>query len=69
MTDRFELEQGILQMWNTKDDIELVVEQLLERDMSKDDMANMLIGLAKLHHMRSEKTFAIFEKMVQERKC
>lgn len=68
MTDRFDLEQGIMKCWNVTDDIELVYRNVMERDMSKDDIANALLGLKTLYDMRFNETFDGFTQLVQEGK-
>lgn len=68
MTDRFDLEQGILKCWNITDDIYLLYENVMESEMSKDDIANTLLGIHKLYEMKFEKLFANFETLVQEKK-
>lgn len=68
-TDRFDLEQAILAMWSTKEDIDLITERFLDGpEMTEDEMANALIGLSAIHQMRSQKAFDIFEKLIAERK-
>lgn len=64
-TDRFDLEQAILAMWSTKEDIDLVTSRFLDgAPMTEDEMANALIGLSALHDMRSQRAFDIFEKLI-----
>lgn len=66
--DRFDLEQGILKCWNVVDDIDLLYENVLEKDMTTDEIANTLLGLQQLYKMKFEKLFGTFEKLVQEKK-
>lgn len=68
MTDRFDLEQGIMQCWNVTDDIDLVYRNLMERDLSKDDIANALLGLKTIYQMKFEELFHDFETLVGDRK-
>lgn len=64
-TDRFDLEQAILAMWSTKEDIDLITSRYMDGPvMSEDEMANALIGLSTLHDMRSARAFEIFEKLI-----
>lgn len=62
----FDFEQSIMQAWNTKDDIDLLSEYVLEKNLTKDEICNALIGLSSLHQMRCEKTFDMFEKFCAE---
>lgn len=67
-SSRFELEQALTACWGTKEDLEMVYEEALEGDSSKEDLANALLGLARLHDMRSAKAFRIFEELVKSGK-
>lgn len=66
--NRFDLEQAIMALWGTVEDIQLIYEHYYEHheSMSVDDMANVLLGLQQLVHMRGQKTFDIFERIVRE---
>lgn len=67
--DRFDLEQNIMKCWNVTSDIDLVYENVMERDeMTKDDIANALLGLRELYEMRFEKLWQNFETMGKEKK-
>jgi hypothetical protein len=63
--NRFDLEESITSCWNTKEDISLVSERVLEDDdLSKEQIANALAGIAEMHEMRCKKLFEIFESMI-----
>jgi hypothetical protein len=69
--DRFNLEESIMSVWNTKDDLESITSRMMDDPdgpMSEDDIANVLIGLTELHDIRCKKLFNVFEAMVRERK-
>ena len=68
--DRFNLEAEIMNVWNTKDDLQSITSRMLDDPdpMSEDDIANVLIGLSELHDIRCKKLFNVFEVMVRERK-
>lgn len=68
MTDRFDLEQNIMKCWNVTDDIDLVYKNVMESDMTNDDIANALLGLKTLYNMKFEELFSNFETLVHERK-
>lgn len=67
MADRFELEQNIMSVWNTKEDIDLLMDNVLNKEMSKDEISNALLGISSMHQMRSEKLFDGFTQMVMEK--
>ena len=68
--DRFNLEEEIQNVWQTKDDLNAVAERLFEDTvfMTEDQIANVLIGLSELHETRMKKLWRVFETMVKE-KC
>ena len=68
MFDRFDFEQQIMKVWSITDDLDLLLEGVLEKDMSKDDISNVLLGLKELHNMRTEKLFDMFELGIAAKK-
>ena len=68
--DRFNLEAEIMNVWNTKDDLESITSRMMDDPdpMSEDEITNVLIGLSELHDIRCKKLFNVFEAMVRERK-
>jgi len=60
MSDRFDLEQQILEVWKVTDDIRTVLEHGAEEDMVENFNA-----LARLSDIRFEKLWFIFEKMCE----
>lgn len=65
MTDRFDLEQGIMQCWNVCDDIQLMLDQWDKLD--EDEKQNYLIGLKQMYQMKFERTFEQFENCIRSR--
>lgn len=66
MTDRFDLEQQILECWRVTTDVEEVCEAVMERDLSTDDISNALIGIKALYDIKFEKLWATFETMIRQ---
>mgnify|MGYP003724366865 CR=1 FL=1 len=64
--DRFHLENEIMNVWHTKDDLEAITERILDDPITADEIGNLLIGLSALHDTRCRKLFLIFETMVHE---
>lgn len=64
-----DLEQAIMAMWSTQDDLELLYYAHGDRSpaMTNDEVANSLLGLISIHEMRSQKCFELFEKYVKEK--
>lgn len=68
MTDRFDLEQSILNCWNVTSDIDLLYENVMENDMSTDQIANALLGMQTIYEMKFEKLFRQFEQLIHTKK-
>jgi hypothetical protein len=66
MTDRFDLEQNIMQCWNVCDDIQLLLDSWDKMD--EDQKQNYLIGLTQMYQMKFERCFNSFEQCVSTRK-
>ena len=68
--DRFDLEEEIMNIWQTEDDLGAVVHRIMEDPdpITKKEIANFLISVGRLHGLRCQKLFDIFEKMVID-KC
>jgi uncharacterized protein YeeX (DUF496 family) len=62
----FDLEQEIMDAWHVVDDIDLLYENVIETDMSTDDIANVLLGLKGVYSMRFQKLFNTFEEVCKE---
>lgn len=63
--DRFDLEEQIQSCWNTKDDIDLLVDIIESKDMTVDQIREVLIGIAQLHEMRCQRAFDTFSSLVR----
>ena len=63
---QFDLEQQIMQCWNVVDDINTVFENVLDSDMTTDQIANCLLGMKQLYDMRFYKLMSTFEKYLKE---
>jgi hypothetical protein len=69
--DRFDLEEQIQNVWQTKDDLDAVTERIMEDtvsdSMTSDQITNVLIGLSELHETRMWKLWHIFETMIRQK--
>jgi len=66
MSDRFDLEQNIMQCWNVTDDIQLYLD--MYDNMDEDQRMNYLIGLKQMYHMKFNKLWDTFEYCIHNRK-
>ena len=65
MRDRFDLEEALMVIGQTSEDLDLITDRFIESDTSTTDaIANVLIGLSALHTYRFEKAYDIFEEML-----
>lgn len=67
MLDRFDFEQHLMAAFSTKDDLELLYEKSLDPDVSREDLANALLGLIHLHGMRCDRMFDTFEFLIEKK--
>ena len=67
MTDRFDLEQKIMNCWHIIDDVKILNEYVLESDLTKDQISNALLGLEEIYQMKFDKLFRTFEELVRNK--
>ena len=68
-----DLEEKILGVWSTSDDIDLLLEWISDHvliydDAGEDELMNLLIGIKSLHHQRCHALFKDFEKVLANSK-
>ena len=59
-----DLEQSIMACWGTKEDLQLLYENMVEAG-ENEDLVNAALGLVQIHEMRCKKLFSIFEEMIK----
>lgn len=64
----YDLEQQIMECWHITDDIKIVSEEIIEGDLSKDQISNVLLGLEQLYILRFNKLFRTYEQLLAEKK-
>jgi hypothetical protein len=62
--NRFDLEEQITSCWNTKDDIDLLYQSIIERQISQEEILNALLGISQLHEMRCDRAFETFKNLI-----
>ena len=63
--DRFDLEQDIMACWNVVDDLDVFLSRYLDGpEMSEDEVANVILGIKSLYHLKFNKCFATFEQLL-----
>jgi hypothetical protein len=73
MTDRFDLEQQIMNCWNIVEDIKLLDKNVLEGkieggQMTNDEISNYLLGLESIYELKFTQLFDTFSTLVNSRK-
>lgn len=68
MADRFDLEQHIMKCWNVTEDIDLLNYNVLEKDISKDEISNFLLGLKTIYNAKFDDLFDNLSKLIEEGK-
>jgi hypothetical protein len=61
--NRFDLEQQIQNILNVCDDLDLLTENILENDLSIDDISNVTIGLSAILKLKQEKLLDVFKQV------
>jgi hypothetical protein len=64
--DRFDFEQQIMNCWNVTTDLKDLTEEVIEGNLSKDQISNVLMGLEQLYQIRFDKLFRMFEQGLKE---
>jgi hypothetical protein len=67
MKDRFSFEQEIFQCWHITDDLNVLNESVLEKDISRDEISNILLGLEQLYNQKFSRLFSTFEELISKR--
>jgi hypothetical protein len=65
MSDRFDLEQNIMQCWNVCEDIQLMLDSWDK--LNEDERLNYLIGLKQMYQMKFDRCWSTFETCVRSK--
>lgn len=65
MTDRFDLEQNILESWRITSDIKDLISKF--DCLTIDQQVNYLIGLEEIYNIKFEKLWDSFESCIQKK--
>ena len=68
MSNRFDLEQQIMDCWGVVEDINLLAERVVNNDSStKEEILIFLRGLAAIYNTKFDQTFETFSELVHDR--
>lgn len=62
----FDHEQEIMHCWAVVDSLDLLAEAVLERDLTKDQLASILLGMKELYQLRFERLWEQFEASIKK---
>ncbi len=67
---RFELEDAIMRLWSSDQDVETVFKYYYDRqgEVDVEEMANALLGIKQMIQIRGELAFELFERLIKEKK-
>ena len=65
---RFDLEEAIMNLWSSDQDVDTLFKYYYDRQGKVDveEVANALLGIKQLIHMRGMLAFELFEKLIKE---
>ena len=63
VNESFELEQQILDCWTITSQLDTILEGILEHDLTRDQIANAVLGLKEIYDIKFDKTFRTFESV------
>jgi len=62
--NRFDMEQEILDCWHVTDDIDVLMEAVLEKNLDTDTIANALLGMKTIYQLKFDRLFGTFEDLI-----
>lgn len=65
----YDLEQPIMDCWSVCNDLETVFNQISdgEREPTRDEMMNALMGIHQLYQWKFEQLFFMYEQVIREK--
>jgi hypothetical protein len=64
--NQFDHEQQIMQCWGICEDLATLSEGVLERDLTPDQITNILLGMEQLYQLKFQKLFEYYEQSIQQ---
>lgn len=64
--DRFDFETQIMNCWHVTTDLKDLNEEVLEGNLSKDQISTALMGIEQMYEIRFQKLFRQFEQLIRE---
>ena len=65
---RFDMEQEIFAVWHITDDLNVLHEAVLEKDISRDEISCTVMGLEHLYNLKFQRLMSTFEELIKSKK-
>jgi len=62
------MEQEIFAAWQIVDDLNLLHEAVLEKDITRDEISNTVMGLEHLYNLKFQRLMSTFEELIKSKK-
>lgn len=64
--EMMQMEENIMACWQVEQDLDILLEYVMEGDLDRDRIANIVLGMKELSNLRFDKLFNNFERAVKE---
>lgn len=64
--EMIQMEENIMACWQVEQDLDILLEYVMEGDLDRDRIANIVLGMKELSNLRFDKLFNNFERAVKE---
>lgn len=66
MSKLVEMDQDIMRLWSTTDDLDLLLDAVCNQTMTTDDIANTVLGIRMMLDLRCERVYNSYEQALKE---
>ena len=67
MANKFDFEQQIMSAWSVVEDLKILHEGVVEKDLTTDQISNILLGMQELYQLKFNILFQTFETLVRNK--
>lgn len=64
--EMMQMEENIMACWQVEQELDILFEYVMEGDLDRDRIANIVLGMKELSNLRFDKLFNNFERAVKE---
>lgn len=62
-----DIETKIMDCWGITNDLKIINEAILEKDLTKDEINNMLLGVELLYELKFQNLFEEYSKLLKSK--